>query len=80
MCLFVIGAALALENNTISAPVKGNSGVYMLQVNNKKTAEGELNTDVEIQQLNMRNSYTAYQAMALVEQEAKVEDNRARFQ
>ena len=76
----VIGAALALENNTTSAPVKGNSGVYMLHVGDKKTAEGELNTDTEIQQLNMRNSYSAYQAIALVEQEAKVEDNRARFQ
>jgi peptidyl-prolyl cis-trans isomerase D len=77
----VIGTALALENNTTSAPVKGNAGVYMVRIGEKKVAEGELNAEQEISNMNMRTSYTIpYQAVALIEQNAKIEDNRARFQ
>lgn len=77
----VIGAALALESNTTSTPVKGNIGVYMVRIGEKTVAEGELNAEQEIQQLNMRTSYSApYQAIALIEENAEVEDNRARFQ
>ena len=77
----VIGTALALESNSTSAPVKGNAGVYMVRIGEKTTAEGELNTEVEISSLNMRNSYSIpYQAIALIEENAEVEDNRARFQ
>ena len=77
----VIGAALALENNATSAPVKGNAGVYMVRIGEKVVAASELNAEQEINSLNMRTSYSVpYQAMALIEENAKVEDNRARFQ
>ena len=77
----VIGAALALENNATSASVKGNAGVYMVRIGEKVVAAGELNAEQEINSLNMRTSYSVpYQAMALIEENAKVEDNRARFQ
>lgn len=77
----VIGAALALENNTTSTPVKGNVGVYMVRIGEKQVAEGALNAEQEISNMNMRTSYTVpYQAVALIEQNAEVEDNRARFQ
>ena len=77
----VIGAALALENNATSAPVKGNAGVYMIRIGEKVVAAGELNAEQEINSLNMRTSYSVpYQAMALIEENAEVEDNRARFQ
>ena len=77
----VVGTALALEANTVSAPVKGNNGVYVLSVSDKKVAEGELDTTQEIMQLNMRTSYTIpYQAISLMEEKAEVVDNRARFQ
>ena len=77
----VIGAALALENNATSAPIKGNAGVYMVRVSNKQVAEGELNAEQEISNLNMRTSYSLpYQAISLMEEKAEVEDNRARFQ
>ena len=77
----VIGTALALENNATSAPVKGNAGVYMVRIGEKVVAAGELNAEQEINSLNMRTSYSVpYQAMALIEENAKVEDNRARFQ
>lgn len=77
----VIGTAMAMADNSVSAPVKGNMGVYMLQIGQKHTAAGELNAEQEISQLNMRTSYSLpYQAINLMEQKAKVEDNRARFQ
>ncbi len=77
----VIGAALALDNNATSAPVKGNVGVYVVRIGEKKVAEGELNAAQEISNLNMRTSYSLpYQAIALIEENAEVEDNRARFQ
>ncbi|MBR5854859.1 MAG: SurA N-terminal domain-containing protein [Paludibacteraceae bacterium] len=77
----VIGAALALDNNTTSAPVKGNAGVYMVRIGEKVVATGELNAEQEIRNMNMRTSYTIpYQAISLIEENAEVEDNRARFQ
>ena len=77
----VVGAAVAMEENTVSAPIKGNNGVYMISVTAKRVAEGELNAEAEIQQLNMRTAYSLpYQAISLMEQEAEVVDNRARFQ
>ena len=77
----VVGAALALQANTVSAPVKGNNGVYLLTVDAKKVAEGELDAAAEISNLNMRNAYMIpYQAIALIEEEAEIVDNRARFQ
>ncbi len=77
----VVGAALALQANTVSAPVKGNNGVYLLTVDAKKVAEGELDAAAEISNLNMRNAYMIpYQAITLIEEEAEIVDNRARFQ
>lgn len=77
----VIGTAMAMADNSVSEPVKGNMGVYMLQIGQKHTATGELNAEQEISQLNMRTSYSLpYQAINLMEQKAQVEDNRARFQ
>ena len=77
----VIGTALALEANTMSAPVKGTNGVYVLTVGEKKVAETALDAAQEIMQLNMRTSYSLpYQAVSLLEEKAEVVDNRARFQ
>jgi peptidyl-prolyl cis-trans isomerase D len=77
----VIGTALALEANTLSAPIKGNNGVYLLTVDAKQVAEGELNTAAEISNLNMRTAYMLpYQALSLIQEKADIVDNRARFQ
>lgn len=77
----VIGTALALETNKVSAPIKGNNGVYLLTVDGKTIAEGEVNAAQEISNLNMRTAYTLpYRAMSLIEEHADIVDNRARFQ
>ena len=78
----VIGTALALEANTLSAPVKGNNGVYLLTVDAKHVAEGQLNAATEINNLNMRTSYMypPQSYLALIIDKAEIVDNRARFQ
>ena len=77
----VVGAALALNANELSAPIKGNQGVYVVRPGQKTRLEGEFNAEQEINQLNMYTSYSLmYQVMNLLEENAEVTDNRARFQ
>lgn len=77
----VIGTALTIPANTLSQPIKGNMGVYLILTAEKQTADGQLNAEQEIQQINMRTAYSLpYQAISLIEDKADVTDNRARFQ
>lgn len=77
----IIGAALAQELNTVSAPIAGNMGVFMLKPTSKTTAEGEFNAETEKQQLTARSAYSLpYQAINMLQEEANVVDNRANFQ
>jgi len=76
-----IGAACALEDGEVSAPVKGRSSVYMIKGGAKTVAEGEFDAETEKQQLTARTAYTIpYQAIALIQEKADIEDNRANFQ
>ncbi len=76
----VIGAALALEGTALSAPIAGNSAVYVLQGVNKTTAEGEANIEQELNQLNARMAYsTPYLLFNYLTEETEVEDNRSMF-
>ena len=77
----IIGKALAMEANTVSEPLKGNMGVFVIKVGQKTTAEGELNVEQEKQQLTARTAYSLpYQAISLIEEKTEVKDNRANFQ
>lgn len=77
----VIGAALAIEPNTISAPIAGKMGVYVIKTTAKTTAEGEFDAEAEKQQLTARNAYTLqYQLMNLLQESVEVVDYRANFQ
>ena len=77
----VIGAAMALEENELSAPIQGRAGVYVIKGGAKTSAEGEFNEEMEKQQLSSRVAYSIpYQAIALIQEKADVEDNRANFQ
>ena len=77
----IVGAALAVDANVLSAPIKGNMGVYMLQAGEKLVKEGEFNAAQEKQQLMGRYSYTIpYQALTLIQDKADIKDNRANFQ
>ena len=76
----VIGTALAMEDNTLSAPIKGKMGVYVIKTGTKVVANGEINVEQEKANLMQRNAYMLpYQAISLVQNETKVTDNRANF-
>ncbi len=77
----VIGTAFALVEGELSGPVQGRQGVFMLKAGAKTVAEGEMNVETEKQQLASRAAYMIpYQAIALIQEQADVEDNRANFQ
>ena len=74
----VIGKTIALGENALSEPIQGNMGVFVV-----KTGAANSDTFVpenEKAQLASRFAYLPYQAMQLIEDKAKVEDNRANFQ
>ena len=77
----VIGAAMKLAEGEVSAPIKGVNGVYMVKGAKQANAGETFDADAQIQQLNMRTAYSLpYQALALIEEKAEIEDNRANFQ
>ena len=76
----VVGTAMALADNSVSEPIQGNIGVYIIKTGVKVIANNELDIDAEKAQLDQRNAYMLpYQAISLVESEAQVTDNRANF-
>ena len=76
----VIGAALALGENQLSEPIKGNMGVFVVKTGAANNMEGELDVEAEKARLSSRFAYLPYQAIQLMEDQAEVEDNRANFQ
>ena len=76
----VIGTAFAMEEGKVSQPIQGNAGVYMIVAGAKTTAEGEMDKDAEIRQLNNRYGYLNYQIISYVEDNTEVTDNRFNFQ
>lgn len=79
----VIGKALQMAQNGEQgvALVAGNAGVYAISVGSIKTAATEFDQEQQIQQLNMRTMYSLpYQAISLLQQDAKIVDNRKNFQ
>jgi peptidyl-prolyl cis-trans isomerase D len=77
----VIGTALTLTPNTISKPIVGNNGVYLITVGEKRVSDTPINVEEEIKQLSMYTAYTkSSSAIQLLQEKAEIKDNRARFQ
>ena len=76
----VIGATLALGENKLSAPIKGNMGVFMVKTGAAINNSDEFNAETEKNLLASRMNYLTYQALQLMEDKADVTDNRANFQ
>ena len=74
---YVIGAAFAMELNQPSAIIKGNNGVYMIEVSSKEIAENlesyQAYANVLKIEENNRISSVIYKALKSA---AKIEDNR----
>lgn len=76
----LIGKATTLEMNKLSAPVKGNSGVYVLQVVNKADNGMPFDVAMSKMQLNSRTSYTLpYTVLQNLRDKAEITDNRIKF-
>jgi peptidyl-prolyl cis-trans isomerase D len=77
----VIGKALSLTPNTVSKPIVGNNGVYLISVSEKRVADSPIDIKEESKQLSMYTAYTkSSSAIQLIQEKAKIKDNRARFQ
>lgn len=77
----VIGAAFKMDDNSLSQPIQGNMGVYVLHTGVKTSAHSEFNAEQEKMNLAARYTYSLpYQAISLMEEKADIEDNRANFQ
>jgi len=76
-----MGTAIAISENTLSDVIAGNHGAIVLMTTSRTKAEGEMNADTEIAQLNQRRAYLlSYQIINLLEQESEIVDNRSNFQ
>ena len=76
----VIGKTIALGENALSAPIRGNMGVFVVKTGAANNTAETFNAETEKAQLASRFAYLPYQAIQLVEDKAEVTDNRANFQ
>lgn len=77
---YVIGATTALKAGETSAPLKGNTGVYIVRVDSVSAATSTYDETSEIMQMNMRMSYSfPYMIMQNLREAAEIEDNRFNF-
>jgi PPIC-type PPIASE domain. len=69
-----------METGKISEPLKGEAGVYLISLTNKKDNETPFNAVAQKQSLDMSNSYrVGYQAVNVLIDNANIKDNRINF-
>jgi peptidyl-prolyl cis-trans isomerase D len=77
---FVIGKVTVQTLGKVSAPIKGNAGVYVISTSNKKENPQPFNAKMEIMQLNGRMSYSLpYMIIQDLKDKADITDNRLNF-
>ena len=76
-----LNAAVSLAKvNEVSAPVQGNSGVYVFKVYAENQDAKEFDEAATIRSLDASNMYRlSYQAIQELINDADIEDNRIRF-
>ena len=76
-----LNAAVAMAQvDHVSAPVKGNNGVYVFKVYARNQENKEFNEAEQVRTLDASNTYRfAYQAIQSLINDADIEDNRIRF-
>lgn len=77
---YIIGAASQLKAGATSHPLKGEAGVYVVKADEVSENTAEYDETSEIMQMNMRRAYAlSYMTMQMLQEGAKIEDNRANF-
>ncbi len=76
-----LNAAVSLAKvDQVSAPVKGNNGVYVFKVCAENNDAKQYNEEAEMRTINANNAYRlSYQTIQSLVNKADVEDNRIRF-
>ena len=76
-----LNAAVSLAKvDQVSAPVKGNNGVYVFKVCTENNDAKQYNEEAEMRTINANNTYRlSYQTIQSLVNKADVEDNRIRF-
>jgi peptidyl-prolyl cis-trans isomerase D len=76
----VIGKVSVAALNKVSAPIKGNAGVFVFSTSNKKVNPITFNAKMEAMQLNSRMSYSLpYMILQDLKEKADIVDNRLNF-
>jgi peptidyl-prolyl cis-trans isomerase D len=76
----VIGKTAMATVGKVSAPIKGNAGVYVVRTSNKQQIAQPFNAQMEKMQLNGRMSYSlSYMILQDLKDKADIEDNRLNF-
>lgn len=75
----ISGAAAALAKGKVSKPIKGNAGVYILKVTDKKNLNGKKDKKELAQKLQQQSLMAAQQFMNELVRNANVKDNRYIF-
>ncbi len=77
---YIIGESTSVSTKEMSKPLKGNSGVFVVQVTNKSKGNTPYNQKLEMEQLNSRLTQALpFQIIQDLKKKHNVEDNRSRF-
>jgi peptidyl-prolyl cis-trans isomerase D len=75
----VVGNAFALAANKLSAPIEGNTGVYVVKNNSTVKAPALKNHAPYVSQLKAQSASDANRVVPALKNSAKIEDNRKQF-
>ena len=76
----VVGKVSVLPVNKISAPIKGNAGVYVVLPTNAQVNPAPFDVKMQIMQLNARSSYSLpYMVAQNLREKSNMVDNRLNF-
>lgn len=75
----VVGNAFALATGKISAPIEGNTGVYVVLSKSKTKAPAILSHAAYISKLKAQSAGDVNRVVPVLKENAKIEDNRSQF-
>jgi peptidyl-prolyl cis-trans isomerase D len=76
----VIGKVTSMELNKLSAPIKGNAGVYLVHTKNIQKSENQFDKAQQVAMMNSRMSYSVpYSVIQQLREKADIKDNRLVF-
>ena len=75
----VVGAAIELEENQLSYPIKGENGVYLIQVTTTNQSENTTPSLVKQRELQRMQRTAPYEAYTALKEAADIQDKRYKF-